>query len=134
MGIIRTTMLAFALAGGASGNGLEKTVRQDSPFGNSEEHRYVTVNGKTYRQRPPGAPCDPTLYGTPVKEEPKQPIPTGPIYFGLLAAAVMLAADTLRRRHDAVIAKYAPQRDFDFFNTQKHPTVDYEIEREEREF
>lgn len=131
MGIIRTAMLAFALAGGAGGNGLEKTVRQEVTTVNaSEQPRYVTINGTTYRQRPPGASCDPTLYGTPVKKEPKQPVPTGPIYFGLLAAAVMIAADTLRRRHDAVIAKYAPQRDFDFFD-QRPPVVDYEIERED---
>lgn len=128
MGIIKTAMLAFALAGGASGNGLEKTVEQE------EKPRYVTINGATYRQRPPGASCDPTLYGTPVKEEPKPPVSHG-VYFALALAGVATTAILLRKRHDELIEKYKQQeRSWDFFGAYRSPVVDYEIDRKEREF
>ena len=135
MGIIsavKTTMLAFALANGAGGNGLENKIKRELTFVNDSEEqpRYITINGATYRQRPPRASCDPTLYGTPVREEPKKPIPKGPIYFGLMALATIIAANIARKKHDAIIAKYAPKRDFDFFNERRQPTVDYVIERE----
>ena len=133
MGILRTAMMAIALASGAGGNGLEKTVNQETAI-SKEESSYITINGKTYRQRPPGAVCDPALYGVPIKEEPKQPIPKGPIYFAAMLAATIIAANTLRKKHDAIIEKYKPQRDFNFYNQRRLPVVDYEIEMEDREF
>jgi hypothetical protein len=129
MAIIRAAMMALALAGGAGGSGLETKVQPAE-----EQIKYTTINGKTYRQRPPGAVCDPTLYGTPVKEEPQKPIPKEPIYFALLAAAVAITADTLRRKQDALIAKYeTPEREFDFFNNRRQPIIEYKIEIEDKE-
>jgi hypothetical protein len=122
---LKTATLAMLLLGGGT--------QADAPP-LAENNTYVTIQGKMYRQRPPGAVCDPNLYGTPIKEEPQKPIPKEPIYFALLAAAVAITADTLRRKQDALISRYEiPEREFDFFNQRRRPIIDYRIEVEERE-
>jgi len=124
MGIIlKTATLALLLMGGD--DDIEKRTRPDS------DTKYITIQGKTYRQRPPGAYCDPTLYGTPVKEEPWKTPPLDPLGFGIGLAAVVLTAIAMRKRQDAIIEKYQQQRGWDFFGVHRHPVVDYEVEREE---
>lgn len=133
MGIIlKTTTLALLLMGG--NDDIEKKVKHPAFTSTSENtSKYIVIQGKTYRQRPPRASCDPTLYGTPIKEEPQKLPPLGPLYFGIGLAAVIFAATTVRKKHDAIIEKYQPPRDWDFYNTRSIPIVDYEIEREGRD-
>lgn len=118
--ILKTATLALLLMGGANGKELEKTTIR-APEENS------VAQEKTYRQRPPRECCDATQYGgTP----PQTPADPKALYLGLLFAATALAGHILRKRQDAVIEKYQPQREWDFCGTRP-PVVDYEIERED---
>lgn len=134
MGIIlKTATLALLLMGG--GDDLEKKVKYPAFTSASEDtSKYIVIQGKTYRQRPPGAYCDPTLYGTPVKEEPQKTPPFGPLGFGIGLAATVLTAIAMRKKHDKIIEKYQQQRGWDFFGVHRHPVVDYDVDRKEREF
>lgn len=127
--ILKTATLALLLMGG---DDLEKRTQPAS------DTKYITIQGKTYRQRPPGAYCDPALYGTPVKEEPQKTPPLGPLYFGIGLAAVIGTAIFMRKKHDtvienAVIENNKSERSWDFFGIYARPVVDYKIDRQDRE-
>lgn len=124
MGIIANTTKNIALTIGllAGRPGLEgKTV---------EEKRYPAFE-QGYCMRPPGAVCDPTKYGGNPTQAPLDP---RALYLGLSMATVAVLAHTMRKRHEQYLEQCEPERDWNFFNIEKIPTVDYKIEREERDF
>jgi hypothetical protein len=123
MGIIANTAKNIALTIGllAGKPGLEgKAV---------EEKRYPAFE-QGYRMRPPGAVCDPTKYGGNPTQAPPDP---RILYAALGMVGVAVLAHTLRKNHEQYIKNSEPARSWDFFDKES-PVVDYEIEREERDF